>query len=116
MPSTAASVLRVILATLASCVAIVVLPRVLLQKAQCADAATPAAAQSGRGPPACNYGGQPYYFVKTEQRTPFNDTARSWDLRAFDARCQPQPLVETLVRASASADKQLSVLVYGDRC
>jgi len=117
MPAATSPMLRVVLAIIGSCAAVVVLPQVFpLQKAQCPDGALQSAAPLGRGPPACDYGGQPYYFVDTEQRTAFNATARSWDLRAFDARCQPQPLLDKLVAANASAaDHQLSVMVYGDR-
>ncbi len=108
---------RVVLAIIGTCAVIAVLPRAFPRlKAQCSEGALQAAASPGRGTPACNYGGQPYYFRETEPRTPFNVSARSWDLRAFDARCQPQPLVEKLIRPNASADNQLSVMVYGDRC
>jgi len=70
----------------------------------------------GSGGPACNYGGQPYYFVASEEATLFNVTPRTWDMRAFDRRCQPRQLVQKLLDAETAGGRQLSILLYGDRC
>ena len=65
--------------------------------------------------PACNYGGQPYYFVATDPAAQFDATPQTYDMRAFDPRCQPRPLVEQLLAANATGDRQLSIIMYGDR-
>jgi len=70
----------------------------------------------GSGGPACNYGGQPYYFVASEEATLFNVTPRTWDMRAFDRRCQPRQLVQKLLDVKTVGGRQLSILLYGDRC
>ncbi len=80
---------------------------------------------------ACTYGSQPYYFVDSEGAQ-FNETPTSWQIRAYDPRCQPRALADTLVSAdrsnssrtvsdvggdgcSVDSDRQLTVIIYGDR-
>ena len=86
--------------------------------------------------PACRYGSQPYYFVESE-RAQFNETPTSWQIRAYDPRCQPRALLDSLVGAgrsndsrtgsdagsnvggdgcSVDSDRQLTAIIYGDRC
>jgi hypothetical protein len=66
---------------------------------------------------ACEYGTQPYYFMPADPETPWNVTPKAWDLRAFDARCQPRPLVDRLLdsRHGTTNASMLSIILYGDR-
>ena len=79
--------------------------------------ASSAAVRLGSADPACNYGIQPYYFLPADPAVPWNVTPKAWDLRAFDARCQPRPLVDRLldVRHRANSSRKLSIILYGDR-
>ena len=107
---------RVTLALLGTCAVTAVLPRIfLIQKPQ-GTGKLPPAASVNSGLPACDFGGQPYFFVAADEHAPFNVSPQAWDMRAFNSRCQPRPLVETLVDDKSSANRQISILLYGDRC
>ncbi len=99
-----------------------VLPRVLPRAVETVsiwttERAARAAGLLGAGAaPACKFGVQPYYFELGEARTPFNVTPETWDIRAFNPRCQPQPLLDSLLDGNVSASRQLTIIVYGDRC
>ena len=109
---------RVTLAVLGACAVTAALPRILPQQEL---NGTVRLLSRGSPPlddrvPACNYGGQPYFFVATEDPAHFNVTPETWDMRAFDPRCQPRPLVDELLDTNATSDGQLSIMLYGDRC
>ena len=94
-----------------------VLPRVLeTASIWTTERAAHAAGLLGAAPEACNFGVQPYYFEVTEDTTPFNVTPKTWDIHAFNPRCQPQPLLDDLLDANVSAGRQLSIIAFGDRC
>ena len=105
----------------ATCALTAVIPRVSTSSRGCeqapSSAASSAAVRVSSAEPACEYGIQPYYFMPTHPAVPWNVTPRTWDLRAFDARCQPRQLVDRLLEGSYSAsnDSQLSIILYGDR-
>ena len=119
-----ATIWLVILTVLSTIAVTAVLPRVLpravetfsisirtTERAARAAGLFGAAARS-----ACKFGVQPYFFELTEDRTPFNATPKAWDIRAFDPDCQPQPLLDRLLDVNVSASRQLTIMVYGDRC
>jgi len=79
--------------------------------------------------PACKYGSQPYYFVDSE-RAQFNETPTSWHVHAYNPKCQPRALLDSLVSGghsngsrtgsdadgcSVDRDRQLTAIIYGDR-
>jgi hypothetical protein len=79
--------------------------------------ASSADARTSSAEPVCEYGTQPYYFMPADPETPWNVTPKAWDLRAFDARCQPRPLVDRLLdsRHGTTNASMLSIILYGDR-
>ena len=107
----------VTLAILGTFAVTTIVPRALPQRPEAAAGFPPAETQLfSSSLPVCQYGVQEYYFVAGDASTPFNATPEAWDLRAFDSRCQPKPLVEQLLDAQAGARRQISIMLYGDRC
>ena len=117
-PMPCLSTFRVSIAILATFALTAVLPRVSTVPRGCGPP-VPSAASSAAGfaDPVCKYGTQPYYFLPAKPAQPWNVTPKNWDLRAFDARCQPRPLVDRLLDAKkgANSSRQLSIILYGDR-
>ena len=124
---------RLILALLLLLAATTLYNSLLAREAGSRVRPTAAALLSGTVP-ACKYGRQPYYFVESEGAQ-FNETPASWQLHAYDPRCQPRALVEVLVDADRSSrtgngsdgdlggndcsvdgSRQLTAIIYGDRC
>jgi len=111
-------ILRVGLAVLGVFCLTTALPHILPQRGPKGTVELPSEGTPARGNrvPTCNYGGQPYYFVATDEAAPFNATPKSYDMRAYDPRCQPRPLVEQLLHANATGERHLRIMLYGDRC
>jgi len=114
-PMPISTTLRVTLAVLGAYAVTAALPRILPQQGPKGTIELPSWGTPAPDP-ACNYGGQPYYFVATDEAVLFNATPQAYDMRAFEPRCQPRPLVEQLLQANATGDRQLSIMLYGDRC
>ena len=112
---------RLVLALFGTCALTAVIPHVGTRPRECESppksTASTVAARLSSAHQECDYGTQPYYFAPNNPATPWNTTPRAWDLRAFDARCQPRPLVDRLLKAGRGTDssRQLSIILYGDR-